>query len=51
MTDRKDHRGELPKHRNDEQAPADPSPKPNRDNRDDGRGRDASRTGSDSNSG
>jgi hypothetical protein len=49
MTDRQERRGELPQHRTDEQAPPDPAPKPNRETRDDGRGRDASRTGSDSN--
>ena len=43
-----DKRGELSKDRRDEVAPEDPKPRPNLDTKDDGRGRDASRTGSDS---
>ena len=45
-------RGELPRHREDERArqqEAQQEARPNRNTRDDGRGRDAGRTGSDSN--
>jgi hypothetical protein len=49
MPDRNERRGELSPHRQDEAAPPDPKPRPNTDTRDDGRGRDASRTGSKSN--
>lgn len=49
MTDRKERRGELPRDREDEATKRDDQPRPNRDTKDDGRGRDASRTGSDSN--
>jgi hypothetical protein len=45
-------RGELPPHREDVRAPqqeAQEGAQPNPNTRDDGRGRDASRTGSDSN--
>jgi len=52
MADRENIRGELPKH---QREPDDPrreplaDARPHREQRDDGRGRDASRTGSDSN--
>jgi hypothetical protein len=49
MTDRQEKRGELPRDRLDEAAKPDPPPQPNRNTRDDGRGRDAGRTGSESN--
>ncbi len=49
MTEADNRRGELSRHRAGERAPADPPPRPNRETKDDGRGRDASRTGSDSN--
>ena len=49
MADRNERRGELPRERDDEAAKPDKKPRPNCDTKDDGRGRDASRTGSDSN--
>jgi hypothetical protein len=49
MTDRQEKRGELTRERLDEAAEPDAPPRPNLNTKDDGRGRDASRTGSDSN--
>lgn len=52
MPNRKRQRGELPPDRLDEAAdpkPVESAPQPNRSTKDDGRGRDARRTGSDSN--
>lgn len=52
MPNPKRRRGELPPDRLDEAAdprPVESAPHPNRNTKDDGRGRDARRTGSDSN--
>lgn len=51
MPERNPRRGELPPNKSEQAAKPDPEPQPNRNTKDDGRGRDASRTGSDSNPG
>ena len=49
MADHNSGRGELRPDKSKQAATPDRKPQPNRNTRDDGRGRDASRTGSDSN--
>lgn len=51
MTDRQEKRGELTRERIDEAAEPEAPPRPNPNTKDDGRGRDAGRTGSESNAG
>lgn len=51
MTDRQEKRGELTRDRMDEAAQPEAPPRSNNNTKDDGRGRDAGRTGSESNGG
>jgi hypothetical protein len=48
MADRNEQRGELPRHERDRSAKPTPKAKPGRTKQEDGRGRDAGRSGSES---